>query len=109
MRNPQKRRLGELLLERGLLEKNMLNRALNLQRAAGGRLGLNLLEIGAVSESNLLRVLGSQSELSIVTVDELHDIPDSILRSISEKTARRLAVVPFRLRGNTCVLPVLSR
>ncbi len=104
MRNPQKRRVGELLLERGLLEKNMLNRALNLQRAAGGRLGLNLLEIGAVSESNLLRVLGSQSELSIVTVDELRDIPESILRSISEKTARRLAVVPFRLRGNTlCV------
>ena len=53
-------RLGELLLERGLLAAVDLQRALTVQAQVGGRLGQVLVRLGALSEETLLPVLVEQ-------------------------------------------------
>ena len=66
---PRDRLLGELLLEAGLLGEADLERGLALQEKIGGRLGSVLMRIGAVSEDNLLQVLGRQLGLPLMGSD----------------------------------------
>ncbi|HET7655372.1 MAG TPA: ATPase, T2SS/T4P/T4SS family [Luteimonas sp.] len=61
--------LGELLLEAGLVGAADLERALALQGRIGGRLGSVLMRIGALSEDNLLQVLGRQLGLPVMEFD----------------------------------------
>jgi len=63
---PRDRLLGELLLDAGLLGEADLERGLALQEKIGGRLGSVLMRIGAVSEDNLLQVLGRQLGLPLM-------------------------------------------
>ncbi|MDG6348864.1 GspE/PulE family protein [Luteimonas sp. 8-5] len=61
--------LGELLLAEGLIGAADLERALELQARIGGRLGGVLMRIGALSEDNLIQVLGRQLELPVMGQD----------------------------------------
>ncbi len=66
---PDRRRLGEILLERELVTAADLDRALALHPRAGGRLGSVLVRTGALSEDNLLDVLCQQLGLRLLGRD----------------------------------------
>src|SRR2546428_12334296 len=53
-----RRRLGELLLAEGMVTPDQLNRALEIHRATGERLGPGLLEVGVVDQERQARLLG---------------------------------------------------
>ena len=53
-------RLGDLLVESGLISKNDLTSALDLQRGSKRQLGEVLIEIGAISPVQLYRKLAEQ-------------------------------------------------
>ncbi len=59
-------RLGELLVERGLIRPADVANALSLQAQNGGLIGLNLVRLGALSEAQLLDVLSEQLNLPIL-------------------------------------------
>jgi general secretion pathway protein E len=63
------RRIGELLIEARAVHAQDVERALQLQAAAGGRLGSILFRTGAVSEEALLRALSQQLEAPVLGVD----------------------------------------
>ena len=54
------KRLGELLVERDAIQQADVDRALYIQRTAGGKLGALLLRTGAISEDVLLETLSHQ-------------------------------------------------
>ncbi|MDT4802346.1 type II secretion system protein E [compost metagenome] len=58
--------LGQRLLERGLVTQQELERALDLQRKLGGRLGGILVRSGALSENMLMQVLAEQLQMPLV-------------------------------------------
>ncbi len=53
-------RLGELLIQDGLINAIQLEKAISAQRQEGGRLGEVLIRLGMVKESQLVSVLGKQ-------------------------------------------------
>ena len=61
--------LGQLLLDADVIAAADLERALALQARIGGRIGGVLMRIGALSEDNLLQVLGRQLGLPVMGVD----------------------------------------
>jgi general secretion pathway protein E len=63
-------RLGELLVDRGLLVAADLQRALALQAQLGGRLGQILVRLGAVSEETLVPVLAEQLGMPVLASGE---------------------------------------
>ena len=69
--------LGELLLARGAIREADLERALELQRNVGGRVGSLLVRIGALSEDQLLATLSEQLDLPLlerdIPVPAVHD------------------------------------
>ncbi|MBX9709151.1 MAG: hypothetical protein K2X61_14595, partial [Caulobacteraceae bacterium] len=66
-------RLGELLVERGLVRPADVQNALAIQAGNGEPIGLNLVRLGALSEAQLLTVLSDQLDLPILAADETPD------------------------------------
>ncbi|MGA0545432.1 GspE/PulE family protein [Brevundimonas sp. VNH65] len=63
-------RLGELLVERGLVRPSDVENALTLQAQNGGLLGLNLVRLGAISEAQLLAVASEQLGLPVLAAED---------------------------------------
>lgn len=69
-----RRRLGDLLIEAGLLTEQQLKVALNEQRKWGGRLGRTVVELGFVTETAISQVLANQLDLPSIDLDT-HELP----------------------------------
>jgi hypothetical protein len=55
-----RRRLGDIFIERGLINENQLREALDRQRESGGKLGEILVELGYVTRVTLAGVISEQ-------------------------------------------------
>ncbi|MEX1309656.1 MAG: hypothetical protein AB1Z65_04490 [Candidatus Sulfomarinibacteraceae bacterium] len=88
-------RLGEILIERGVLSLTELHTALETCHRTGGRLGTQLLEFGYVEEGMLLEALSKQLGVpSVVQVKLLHS-PLEVRKLLPTVVGRRLLAVPF--------------
>jgi type IV pilus assembly protein PilB len=93
------RKLGDLLLARGLVTEEQIQEALKLQAQHGERLGKILAAKGWVSEQKLLPVLGEH--LGVPVVDLRPGVFDpAAVKLLRKDAARRLCVLPlFKVRG----------
>ena len=64
------RRLGEMLAERGKIEPDELERALELQRERGDKLGKIMVDMGLIAQRDMLAALSEQLGIPLVTVDQ---------------------------------------
>jgi type IV pilus assembly protein PilB len=91
------KRIGELLVEGGVLSQSQLEQALFAQRKDGRKLGQLLIELGLVSETQLTQTLSRQ--LSVPWVSLYHvDFSRSLLNLLSREIAERYCVVPILVR-----------
>lgn len=60
MEEKPKKRLGEILLEDGLLSRESLEEALEHQKREGGLIGQILIQLGLLTEEDLISVLARQ-------------------------------------------------
>ena len=72
----QGKRLGEMLVERNAVQRADIDRALQIQRTVGGRLGSLLVRTGAISEDMLLRTLAEQ--IGALYLADTEDLPDPL-------------------------------
>lgn len=96
-----KGRLGAFLIERGMIRARDLERALEIQRVAGGHLGTNLLELGVVAEKDLLRAIGELHDHATVSGETLRRVPKELAAMVPRELVRRHSIVPFEIHGNT--------
>ena len=88
-------RLGEILIEKGVLSLTELHSALEICHRSGGRLGTQLLEFGYVEESVLLGALAMQLSVpSVAKVKLLHSSLE-VRKMLPSSVGRRLQAVPF--------------
>ena len=97
-------RLGDLLLEAGLVKREQIQKALSRQRILGGLLGTNLLDIDAVHEATLLSYLGRQVGSAVVSANELIGLDQLVLEKLPRDIIQRFQVIPYRLEGNTLLI-----
>lgn len=91
--NRLRRRLGELLIEAGVLDESRLKAALAEQRKWGGRLGRTVVEMGFVDETAMCRVLAQQLRLATIALDT-DPLPDRITEHLRLDLAERYGVFP---------------
>jgi hypothetical protein len=60
MASAAKRRLGDIIVERGLITEEQLNHALEVQRESGSKLGEVLVELGFITRVGLAGVITEQ-------------------------------------------------
>jgi len=105
--SPAKKRLGELLIDEGILTPDQLEIALLEQKTSGSQepLGKILVRLGFVSEEIIRDQLGRS--LGHESIDLRRLVPDPrALSMIDQETARRLRVVPVALDEQTGQLVV---
>jgi type IV pilus assembly protein PilB len=91
------KRIGELLVEAGVLSQSQLEQALFAQRKDGRKLGQLLIELGLVSEIQLTQTLSRQ--LSVPWVSLYHvDFSRSLLNLVAREAAEKYCLVPIFLR-----------
>jgi len=89
-------RLGELLVQSGVLDRPTLERARGEQQRRGGTLGRILVGSGMVGEDTYVRALSRQLQLPAVALDPAK-IAGAVVRVVPRETCDRYGLVPFRL------------
>lgn len=89
---PKKIRLGDRLIEAGLITQEQLDQALTQQKQTGRRLGQALVELKIIDEDELLFFLSKQLGIEYVDLKKFTLEPD-IVKIIPEIQARRLRVI----------------
>ncbi|MCX7823352.1 MAG: type IV-A pilus assembly ATPase PilB [Syntrophobacterales bacterium] len=93
------KRLGQLLLEAGIISKEQLSDALNEQLRSRERLGTILIKKGFISDMDLAVALAKQLKLPLINLLKI-TIPEEIQNLILQETAEKYQAVPFGLSGN---------
>ncbi|MBU2605855.1 MAG: Flp pilus assembly complex ATPase component TadA [Alphaproteobacteria bacterium] len=93
------KRIGELLVARGLVTTGDVDQAIAAQFEIGGYLGETLIKIGALSEDDLVVVLADQMGVDLLRQEEIPDATHQI-----SDAARMLALTPRWLNAQSAVL-----
>ena len=88
-------RLGQLLIERGLIATEDLDRALELQRERGDKLGRILVDMGYLAQRDLLSALSAQLGLPIATLTTPPSAPE--LEGLSPRFLRQSLLFPVAI------------
>ncbi len=107
MNRPLRRRLGELLIDAGLLDETRLKAALAEQRMWGGRLGRTVVEMGLVDEVAMCKVLAQQLNLGTVALDT-EKLPERITEMLRLDLAERYGVFPVTSDGGHTLIVASS-
>ncbi len=99
--------LGELLVRENLLTREDLERALHEQKQNGARLGFTLVASGAVSETDLTRVLSRQFRVPAVDLASV-EVDPKILKLVPADFASKHLVLPLRRIGRTLTVAMAS-
>lgn len=94
-----RRRLGELLIEAGVLDKERLNKALSEQKHGGQPLGVTLVKLGFVDERALLAVLGKQLDFPVVQLEGRRISPE-VLELVPYEIAIKHHCIPLFAGNN---------
>ena len=100
---PRYQRLGEMLLERKKIEAEELERALELQRERGDKLGKILVDMGLIAQRDVLAALSEQLGIPLVTVDGAPAAAPE-LEGLSHRFLRQNRAFPLAVQDSTLTL-----
>ncbi len=92
MARPEKIRLGDMLIQQGLLSTEQLRLALEEQKLSGRKLGRIVVDSGIVTEETIAQALAGQLRLRYVDLKHFNPHPEFI-KLLSEAQARRFRAV----------------
>ena len=93
-------KLGELLVDSGVITREQLSHALTHQRQYGGRLGTCLVELGVDDEKTVSGILAKQLNIPSATASQLEKCEAFAIKLVPPPVAERLRAVPIRQDGD---------
>jgi len=103
MMNKPKLRLGDMLVQAGIITEEQLKEALGKQRGSGKRLGHLLLDDGYITQQELTRVLEEQLGIESINLKQTAVDPRAA-KLIPENLARRHGVIPVKVKKGKLLL-----
>lgn len=92
-----KKRLGELLIEAGVIDEFQLRSALADQKRWGERLGTTLIKLGFVTEELMAKALSSQLRIPSVNL-RTTQVPPEVYELIPAEKAEKYNLMPVMVR-----------
>ncbi|HEX9779504.1 MAG TPA: hypothetical protein VGA63_15270 [Geopsychrobacteraceae bacterium] len=93
----QPTKLGEMLLQAGLIDQFQLESALSYQRNVGGRIGSALVKLGYIAEQTILDYLGAQSRFPRIDLQAV-TVARAVLSMIPAAKLYKCMAFPVELR-----------
>src|SRR3989337_32364 len=95
---PRTKKLGELLVEKGLLTEEQCHNALDVQKKTGKRLGQAVIDLGYVKEEDLLQILSKQMSIPHIWLRK-GMVDPKVVNVIPGDKARLYKIMPmFRIK-----------
>ena len=98
------KRIGEILVEQGLITPPQLEKAL---KEGGGRVGKTLVRMGFISDADITKALANQYNLDYIDLRNVI-IEPSVVAIIPETTARKNTAIPVSTKNDTLVVAVFD-
>lgn len=95
-----RKRLGDLLVEEGIVTEQQVEQALAQQKSTGLKLGAMLIDLGFISEKQMLKFLSQQLNLPLIDINRAHVDIDAV-QLLPEVHARRLRALVIAQNGHT--------
>ena len=102
-----KKRLGEMLIDSGLLTEERLQQALVEQKKAGLKLGQYLTRQGVVNEQQIIDMLSRQINIAKYHPDQ-YPLDLSLVHFIPADTAQKYQVAPLRKKGRLLTIAIVD-
>jgi len=96
-------RLGEILIERKLITAEDLERALELQKERGDKLGKTLVDMGFIAMRDVLAALAEQWDVPLVTIDGPPAVSPET-ETLSPRFLRQFRCLPVGREDHTLTL-----
>jgi type IV pilus assembly protein PilB len=100
-------RLGESLVEAGLINTAQLDEALARRTTTGERIGEALVALGYISERDLIRTLAKDADIPFLEAAEIHVDP-AVVSLVAAQVARTQNLVPLRADGRALVVAMAN-
>ncbi len=91
-------KLGEILVQKQLIDKAQLKEALEAQLIFGGHLGTCLMELGYPPEQDLASVLAEAHEVGMAPPGWFESVPKYVTSALNDRLVEKHQAVPFRLQ-----------
>ncbi|MBN1213735.1 MAG: Flp pilus assembly complex ATPase component TadA [candidate division Zixibacteria bacterium] len=98
-----KKKLGDLLIEKGYITPEQLEAALKEQLSTGKRLGSTLIEKGIITEEQLTATVSERLSIPKVSLTSM-EIHPHVIQRVNVETARRYTLIPIFYIGNTLTI-----
>ncbi len=105
--NRKKQRIGELLVEHGLINSNQLKEALKRQSQVGGHIGSVLVEMGFITLDTLLNFLSQQLGIPSVNLLKIEISPETLKIMPLEKI-KSMKVLPISIDEGSVTLGMIN-
>jgi len=93
------KRIGQLLLEKGMINERQLEQALEEQKLTGKLLGRIFVDMGIVKEDDILQLLGARSGFSVVRLKDMK-IPKEVIDKVPASVAKIYTILPVSVESN---------
>jgi len=102
-----KKQLGELLIERGLITKSQLEKALEVQKQKGGLIGQILVVLGFTKEEEIAQALTVQYGFPYLPLSN-YELSKSVVQLIPENVARQYYLIGVDKIGDTLTVAMAN-
>jgi len=103
----QDRRIGEILLAKGYVTKEELDKALEHQKQYGGSVTQYLLYLGCIDEKQLAQCLSAQFKVPYLPLDA-YEIAADIVQAIPVDIAEKYWVMPVDRQGDALMVAMID-
>ncbi len=94
------KKLGDLLVDAGLITKEQLEEALKIQEKDNERLGTILVKLGYLTEEEITSFLSKQYGIPAVNLEHF-EISEDVIKRIPSDIARKYMLIPITRTGST--------
>ncbi|MGE4282263.1 MAG: GspE/PulE family protein [Clostridia bacterium] len=103
MFNEKRKKLGDLLVEAGMITADQLGEALVVQKQTSKKLGEILIDRQLITQDHIIQVLEFQLGIPQVSLEK-YDIDPEAPKKISENLAKRHELIPIKIDRNKLII-----
>lgn len=100
-------KLGEVLIQQGIITEQMLDEALREQKKDGARIGSVLVKLGFVSEKDLLDALSRHFGCPNIDLKDTK-LDDAVLKLVPSELAAKYLAIPIKRFGHTLTVAMIN-
>jgi len=101
------KKLGELLIERGIITHEQLNKALEIHEAGGGMMGEILVQQSFATEEDIAQAITCQYGFPFLPLTN-YDVDPEVVRSIPREICDKYVLAPIDKIGKSLTLAMAN-